>query len=132
MDKKQITSLLSQVANADQILSDPSVFFLERKGTPLPRITVDANDIRLSLQDQDAYTIGSFPILMKGVESNVNRETVPSLREVAELRARLAEALCQRHAAELDLLVNYGILCRYTVPYSGLFQKRVHPSLPDR
>ena len=131
MDDQEITTLLSQVANADQILSDPSIFFLEQEGTPLPRITVEPKDIGLSLEDKYSYTIGSLPLLVQSVESRIHRKAVPSVGEVAKLRARLVEALCERHAAELNLLISYGILCRHTVPRSGLNQKGVHAGLPD-
>lgn len=115
MDNQEITSLLSKIANADQILSDPGILSSELQSVVLPQVSVLSESIGLSLENRDAYTINTFPILVKSVESSIDRQAFADLSKMAQLQARIVQALCERHAAELQLFIRYGVLCRYAV-----------------
>lgn len=130
MHNKEITTLLSDLANSDQILCDPNIFQLELRGGTLPVITVKPEDICLSLEDQNAFSISGVPILMKSVQSSVDPKAILYSGKVDELKARLLQALRERQRAETELLSRYGILCRYTIPCARRFSDRVDSSLP--
>jgi len=132
MENEKVAPLLRKIANADQIVRDAQVLFAELERRTLPGISVRFESIKLPMEESYAFDIALFPLLMESVESSVSAETFANLSEMAKLQARVVKALCDRHTAEMQLFLRYGIVCNRAIALPRNGEQGVYSGLPDQ
>lgn len=131
MHNEQITLLFRQLAEADDILRESSIFTIHPDRVISPIISVDLGRQNDPLQQQDPYRISFMPVRMERVELGIAPEAVARLGERSDLRSKIVDAILQRGAVELQLVLFHGITCHGAIPHARQFRQGVEPSLPD-
>ena len=131
MNDQKIALLLRQITDCDQTLCESPIFTDESERSPFPLVAVDLERVPLPVGVPERRRVSYMPVLMERVELDVALETIRRARQSTEARMQLINAHLRRSAAELELLLDYGIVCYSGIPHARQFAERINPSLPD-